>query len=83
MTVKRRHRRARRTATGERRFWRIVGSKVPAEVRVHLGRARREILLAVRAVVDGAVARGARSLKRGALGRSGGSAGGPARRTSR
>jgi hypothetical protein len=44
-------------AEAEERFWEAVEHAVPADVRGHLAAARRELLLAVRSTIDGALSR--------------------------
>jgi len=51
----------RRAAEWEDRFWRTLEGAVPREVQSHLRNARREILLAVKSVVDETVARSERA----------------------
>ena len=56
----------RRVAAWEDRFWRTLEGAVPQEVQSHLRNARREILLAVKSVLDEVVARSERA-SRGAV----------------
>jgi hypothetical protein len=44
-------------AEAEERFWDAMGQVVPGSVRLHLGNARREFLLAIRATIDSAIER--------------------------
>ncbi len=53
----RRPRPMRALAEAEERFWEAMGEAVPSEVRDHLTKARRELLLAVRATVNSALDR--------------------------
>lgn len=57
MAARRRVRPFRALAEAEDRFWEAVEGAVPSDVRDHLAAARRELLLAVRATVDSALAR--------------------------
>jgi hypothetical protein len=57
MAARRRVRPFRALAEAEDRFWEAVEQAVPTNVRDHLAAARRELLLAVRATVDSALAR--------------------------
>jgi hypothetical protein len=70
MAIKRRRRRTARRVTLESRLWRALRGALPAEAHGHLRSARREILLAVRAVVDEAVARRGPSSTHGARART-------------
>jgi hypothetical protein len=47
----------RALAEAEERFWDAVEEAVPTDVRNHLANARRELLLAMRATIDGALDR--------------------------
>lgn len=57
MDEQRRLRPFRALAEAEERFWEAVEQAVPSDVRNHLVNARRELLLAIRSTVDGALAR--------------------------
>jgi hypothetical protein len=57
MATRRRVRPFRALAEAEDRFWEAVEQAVPADVRGHLASARRELLLALRSTVEGALAR--------------------------
>lgn len=57
MPAKRRVSPFKALAEAEERFWEAVDQSVPSDVRDHLATARRELLLAVRATVDSALAR--------------------------
>ena len=52
MATSRGFRPLRRAADWEDRFWGALQGAVPQEVRAHLRGARKEVLLAVRAVID-------------------------------
>ena len=57
MPAKRRVSPFKALAEAEERFWEAVDQSAPSDVRDHLATARRELLLAVRATVDSALAR--------------------------
>jgi hypothetical protein len=57
MATRRSARPLKALAEAEERFWDAVEQAVPSDVRDHLAAARRELLLAVRSAIDGALDR--------------------------